>query len=91
MLNALASVKAFGDADPNRIGMWGHSLGGQLTLRAMVVAKDIKAGVIWGGVVAPYPNIFVATPTGSGPRGRSPRRPSRPAAWVPTAGRGARS
>ena len=58
VLNALASVKAFKDADPNRIGMWGHSLGGQLTLRAMVVAKDIKAGVIWGGVVAPYPNIF---------------------------------
>jgi dipeptidyl aminopeptidase/acylaminoacyl peptidase len=62
VLNALASVKAFKDADPNRIGMWGHSLGGQLTLRAMVVAKDIKAGVIWGGVVAPYPNIFARDP-----------------------------
>jgi fermentation-respiration switch protein FrsA (DUF1100 family) len=36
----------------------GHSLGGQLTLRAMVVAKDIKAGVIWGGVVAPYPDVI---------------------------------
>ena len=33
VLNTLASVKAYGDADPNRIGMWGHSLGGQLTLR----------------------------------------------------------
>ena len=62
VLNALASVKAFKDADPNRIGMWGHSLGGQLTLRAMVVAEDIKAGVIWGGVVAPYPNIFARDP-----------------------------
>ena len=62
VLNALASVKAFKDADPNRIGMWGHSLGGQLTLRAMVVAQDIKAGVIWGGVVAPYPNIFARDP-----------------------------
>jgi uncharacterized protein len=58
VLNALASAKTYEDADPNRIGMWGHSLGGQLTLRSMVVSKDIKAGVIWGGVVAPYPDIF---------------------------------
>jgi len=58
VLNALASAKTYKDADPNRIGMWGHSLGGQLTLRSMVVSKDIKAGVIWGGVVAPYPDIF---------------------------------
>lgn len=58
VLNAVASLKAYQEADPNRIGMWGHSLGGQLTLRAMVVSKDIKAGVIWGGVVAPYPDII---------------------------------
>ncbi len=62
VLNALASVKAYPDADPNRIGMWGHSMGGHLTLRSMVVAPDIKAGVIWGGVVAPYPNIFARDP-----------------------------
>ena len=58
VLNAVASLKAHQDADPNRIGMWGHSLGGQLTLRAMVVSKDIKAGVVWGGVVTPYPDII---------------------------------
>jgi uncharacterized protein len=69
VLNALASVKAYKDADPNRIGMWGHSMGGQLTLRAMVVSKDIKAGVIWGGAVAPYPNVFDRT--------ANPNRPTR--------------
>lgn len=58
VLNAVASLKAYKDADPNRIGMWGHSMGGQLTLRAMVISKDIKAGVIWSGVVAPYPDVF---------------------------------
>ena len=58
VLNAVASIKRYKDADPKRIGMWGHSMGGQLTLRAMVVTQDIKAGVIWGGVVAPYPNRF---------------------------------
>ncbi|MCE1254759.1 MAG: alpha/beta fold hydrolase [Anaerolineae bacterium] len=57
ILNALASLKTYADADPDRIGMWGHSMGGQITLRAMVVSPDIKAGVIWAGVVTDYANI----------------------------------
>jgi fermentation-respiration switch protein FrsA (DUF1100 family) len=58
VLNAIASVKRLPDADPNRIGMWGHSMGGHITLRAMVVNNDIKAGVVWGGVVASYPDLI---------------------------------
>ncbi len=58
VLNAVASVKQYADADPARMGMWGHSMGGQITLRAMVVSNDIKAGVIWAGVVAPYPDLI---------------------------------
>jgi dipeptidyl aminopeptidase/acylaminoacyl peptidase len=55
VLNALASVKRYKDADPTRIGMWGHSMGGNITLRDIVVnTKDIKAAVIWGGVVGSY-------------------------------------
>jgi dipeptidyl aminopeptidase/acylaminoacyl peptidase len=68
VLNALASLRKYPDADQNRIGMWGHSMGGFLTLRAMVVDRDIKAGVIWGGVVADYSDLLFnwrrrATPT----------------------------
>lgn len=66
VLNALASVKRLHDprnpslliADPNRVGFWGHSMGGFITLRSMVVRKDIKAGVIWAGVVADYPELI---------------------------------
>jgi len=58
VLNAVASVKRYPDADPNRIGIWGHSMGGYITLRSMVITGDIKVGVIWGGVVAPYPDLF---------------------------------
>lgn len=57
VLNALASVKKHPDADVNRIGMWGHSMGGSITLRSMVISKDIKAGVIWAGVVASYEDM----------------------------------
>ena len=58
VLNALASVKQWPVADPERIGMWGHSMGGYITLRAMVVRDDIKAGVIWAGVIASYPDML---------------------------------
>lgn len=58
ILNAIASVKAYEDADPDRIGMWGHSMGGHITLRSMVVNDDIKAGVIWAGVVASYEDLL---------------------------------
>jgi dipeptidyl aminopeptidase/acylaminoacyl peptidase len=58
VLNAVASIKQYPDADPNRIGMWGHSMGGYLTLRSMVINKDIKVGVIWAGVVGSYPDML---------------------------------
>ena len=72
VMNAVSSLQAFPDADPKRIGMWGHSMGGYITLRSMVITDTIKAGVIWAGVVGPYPNLFqrpTATPT---PEGATP-------------------
>ncbi|MEZ4661524.1 MAG: alpha/beta fold hydrolase [Caldilineaceae bacterium] len=58
VLNAVAAIKRYPAADPNRIGMWGHSMGGSLTLRTMVTTGDVKAGVIWAGVVATYEDLF---------------------------------
>ncbi|MCJ7738127.1 MAG: alpha/beta fold hydrolase [Anaerolineae bacterium] len=55
VLNGMSSVMRHPDADPNRVGMWGHSMGGSIALRAMVVTDTIKSGVIWAGVTAPYP------------------------------------
>ena len=72
VLNATASMKRHPDADPNRIGMWGHSMGGYITLRSMVISQDIKAGVIWAGVVAPYPDLFTRWNAGARPTSPSP-------------------
>ena len=58
VLNAVSSMKRHPDADPDRIGMWGHSMGGYITLRSMVIRDEIKAGVIWAGVVASYPDLL---------------------------------
>ncbi len=57
-LNALTSIKKYRDANPNKIGIWGHSMGGNITLRDLVVSKDIKAAVIWGGVVGSYNDLM---------------------------------
>lgn len=58
VMNAVASLKQHPDVNPEKIGMWGHSMGGYLTLRAMVISDDVKAGVIWAGVVASYPDLL---------------------------------
>ena len=79
VLNAVASMKRHVDADPNRIGMWGHSMGGYITLRSMVITGDIKAGVIWAGVVASYPDLLSRWR-----RGSSPPSTPRPGSWRTT-------
>lgn len=58
VLNALSSLKKRSDVDSSNIGMWGHSMGGWITQRAMVTNTDISAGVIWGGVVGSYQDIY---------------------------------
>ena len=78
VLNAVGAMKRYPDADPNRIGMWGHSMGGYITLRSMVVTGDIKAGVIWAGVVASYPDMLTRWRRGTAP---SPTSTPSPRSW----------
>jgi dipeptidyl aminopeptidase/acylaminoacyl peptidase len=58
VLNAVAAIQDYPDADPERVGMWGHSMGGSITLQAMVVTQDVRAGVIWAGMSGAYPDIL---------------------------------
>ena len=58
VLNAVASLQQFPQAAPHRVGMWGHSLGGTITLYSMESGAEIKAGVIWAGVVGSYPDLL---------------------------------
>ena len=78
VLNAVAAIKNFGIADPERIGMWGHSMGGYITLRSMVTDEDVKAGVIWAGVVASYPDLIERWRRHPSP---GPTRTPRPNSW----------
>jgi dipeptidyl aminopeptidase/acylaminoacyl peptidase len=58
VLNAVATIKTLPDANPDQIGMWGHSMGGGIALRAMVTTSDVKAAVIWAGTVASLADLF---------------------------------
>lgn len=51
---AISYLKKYKEADPNRIGYWGHSNGGEIGLRVVVISSDIKAASFWAGVVGSY-------------------------------------
>jgi dipeptidyl aminopeptidase/acylaminoacyl peptidase len=53
-INAFKSLQRLDYVDPDGIGMWGHSMAGNVTLRAMLVEPEIRAGVIWAGAVYSY-------------------------------------
>ncbi|ANE42458.1 alpha/beta hydrolase family protein [Deinococcus puniceus] len=69
VLNAAASLKADRRVNPARLGLWGHSMGGQLSLRAMLVDKSLKAASLWAGVVAGYDVLATDwNPPATGPK-----------------------
>lgn len=57
-LYAISYLKNYKDVDPNRIGYWGHSNGGEIGLRVVTISPDIKAASLWAGVVGSYEDMF---------------------------------
>lgn len=57
-LNALASVKRLPGVNPDKLAVWGHSMGGNITLHELVISGDIKAAAIMAGVVGSYSDIL---------------------------------
>jgi dipeptidyl aminopeptidase/acylaminoacyl peptidase len=56
-MNLMALVRAHGGqpgplekADPSRIGLWGHSMGGGITLRVITVDPGVSAAVLYGSM-----------------------------------------
>ncbi len=57
-LNALASIRRYPDANPDRVGIWGHSMGGNITMHELVIDHDFKAAVLMAGVVGSYGDLI---------------------------------
>lgn len=57
-LNAYSALSNFDKVDPERIGLWGHSMAGNVVLRSLVVKQNIKAAVIWAGAGYTYTDLL---------------------------------
>ncbi len=53
-LNARASLQQSDFVNPKSIGVWGHSMAGNVVLRALTARPEIPAAVIWAGAVYSY-------------------------------------
>ncbi|MGD8403346.1 MAG: alpha/beta hydrolase [Anaerolineales bacterium] len=63
VINLMNAVSSIPEADPERIGMWGHSMGGGTTLKVLTIDPDqnpgrIKAAVLYSTVSADDADII---------------------------------
>ncbi len=54
-LNLLTSIKTLPMADPERVGIWGHSNGGQQAIAVLEITKKKYPTVLWAPVTKPFP------------------------------------
>lgn len=76
VLNLLALIRSQGgqpglleQADPGRIGLWGHSMGGGITIRVIAVDPAVRAAVVYGSMSGDdrlnYERIYTVFSNGS--------------------------
>jgi dipeptidyl aminopeptidase/acylaminoacyl peptidase len=58
VVNLMNALPSYPQADINRIGMWGHSMGGGVTLKVLTIDKRIKAAVLYSSVSADFADII---------------------------------
>jgi len=54
VINAIESLKAMDRVNGEKIGLWGHSMAGNIVLRGVAARPDIPAVSIWAGAVYSY-------------------------------------
>ena len=58
VINLMNAIPSIPQADPERIGMWGHSMGGGVTLKVLTIDSRVKAAVIYSSVSAAFDDII---------------------------------
>lgn len=56
-LNARAALQASDFVNPKKIGLWGHSMAGNVVSRALSARPEIPVVVIWAGAVYTYEDL----------------------------------
>lgn len=57
-LNAYSALQNADFVNKNKIGLWGHSMAGNVVLRSIAVKKDIPSAVIWAGAGFTYTDFL---------------------------------
>ncbi len=65
VINLMNALESFSEADMERIGMWGHSMGGGVTLKVLTIDPSIRSGrsrikaaVLYSSVSADFADII---------------------------------
>jgi dipeptidyl aminopeptidase/acylaminoacyl peptidase len=64
VINLISALPSIPEADPKRLGMWGHSMGGGVTAKVLVVDARIKAAVFYSTVSADDADLIARWGTG---------------------------
>jgi dipeptidyl aminopeptidase/acylaminoacyl peptidase len=56
--NLLQALPSVAEADPARVGMWGHSMGGGVTMKVLMLDTPVKAAVLYSTVSADDSDIL---------------------------------
>jgi pimeloyl-ACP methyl ester carboxylesterase len=61
VINLLNAIPSIPEADPERVGMWGHSMGGGVTMKVLTIYPSLSGGLSRAGrssqTVSPVPAI----------------------------------
>jgi len=63
-LNLVSSLSSLPEADVDRVGMWGHSMGAGVTTKAITIDPRIKAAVLYAPVSADDAQVLARWGTG---------------------------
>lgn len=58
VMNGIKSIQKNSKVNPDMLYLWGHSMGGNVSMRVRAIEPKVKATAIWAGVVGSYPMIF---------------------------------
>jgi uncharacterized protein len=58
VINLINIIPSIEQADPERIGIWGHSMGGGVTMKVLTIDSRVKAAVLYSPVSADFADII---------------------------------
>jgi len=64
VVNLMNAIPSIPEADADHIGMWGHSMGGGVTLKVITIDSRVKAAVLYSSVSADFADIIDRWGTG---------------------------